>query len=57
LRYEAVVSAGSFRSRWFLRRYLEVAPGGRAHCPIDQDASLDSFEQIAEQYRVFRIER
>ena len=38
-----------------LRRYLEVAPGGRAHFPIDQRASLDSFEQIAEQYPVFQI--
>ena len=38
-----------------LRRYLEVAPGGRAHLPIDQDAPLEQFEQIAEQYPVFRI--
>jgi deazaflavin-dependent oxidoreductase (nitroreductase family) len=38
-----------------LRRYLEVAPGGRAHFPIDQDAPLEQFEQIAEQYPVFRI--
>lgn len=38
-----------------LRRYLEVAPGGRAHFPIDQGAPLEQFEQIAEQYPVFRI--
>ena len=38
-----------------LRRYLEVAPGGRAHLPIARDAPLDQFEQIAEQYPVFRI--
>ena len=38
-----------------LRRYLEVAPGGRAHFPIDQDAPLEQFEQIAGQYPVFRI--
>jgi deazaflavin-dependent oxidoreductase (nitroreductase family) len=38
-----------------LRRYLEVAPGGRAHFPIDQDAPLEQFAQIAEQYPVFRI--
>jgi deazaflavin-dependent oxidoreductase (nitroreductase family) len=38
-----------------LRRYLEVAPGGRAHFPIDQGAPLEQFEQISEQYPVFRI--
>jgi F420H(2)-dependent quinone reductase len=38
-----------------LRRYLEVAPGGRAHFPIDQRAPLEQFEQIAERYPVFRI--
>ena len=38
-----------------LRRYLEVAPGARAHFPIDQGAPLEQFEQIAEQYPVFRI--
>ena len=38
-----------------LQRYLEVAPGGRAHFPIDEGASLEQFEQLAEQYPVFRI--
>jgi hypothetical protein len=38
-----------------LRRYLEVAPGGRAHFAIDQGASVEEFEQIAGQYPVFRI--
>jgi deazaflavin-dependent oxidoreductase (nitroreductase family) len=38
-----------------LRRYLEVAPGARAHFPIDQSAPLEQFEQIAERYPVFRI--
>jgi deazaflavin-dependent oxidoreductase (nitroreductase family) len=38
-----------------LRRYLEVAPGGRAHFPIDQRAPLEQFEQIAGQYPVFQI--
>jgi len=38
-----------------LQRYLEVAPGGRAHFPIDQGAPLEQFERIAEQYPVFRI--
>ena len=38
-----------------LQRYLEVAPGGRAHFPIDQGAPLEQFERIAEQYPVFRL--
>jgi hypothetical protein len=38
-----------------LRRYLEVAPGGRAHFPIDQGAPLERFEQIADHYPVLRI--
>jgi F420H(2)-dependent quinone reductase len=39
-----------------LRRYLEVAPGGRPHIPVDRGAPLDAFERVAEQYPVFRIE-
>ena len=38
-----------------LRRYLEVAPGARAHFPIDRRASLREFEAIAARYPVFRI--
>jgi len=38
-----------------LRRHLEAAPGGRAHFPIDQGAPLEQFEQVAEEYPVFRI--
>ena len=38
-----------------LRRYLEAAPGARAHFPVDRHAPLEQFEQIAEQYPVFRI--
>ena len=38
-----------------LRRYLEVAPGARAHLPIDRRAPLEQFEQIVDQYPVFRI--
>ncbi len=38
-----------------LRRYLELAPGARAHIPIDRHAPLDEFEQIAPQVPVFRI--
>ncbi len=38
-----------------LRRYLELAPGARAHLPVDQRASLAEFERIAPDYPVFRI--
>jgi len=38
-----------------LRRYLSVAPGARAHIPVDRHASLPEFEQIADRFPVFRI--
>ncbi len=38
-----------------LRRYLELAPGARAHFPVDRRDPLEKFEQIAAQYPVFRI--
>ena len=38
-----------------LRRYLNVAPGARAHFPVDRHAPLEQFELIAEEYPVFRI--
>lgn len=38
-----------------LRRYLEVAPGGRPHIPVDRRAPLADFEQVAARYPVFRI--
>lgn len=38
-----------------LRRYLARSPGGRTHIPVDPDAPLEEFEQIAGQYPVFRI--
>ncbi len=38
-----------------LRRYLEMAPGARAHIPVDRRASLSEFEEIASGYPVFRI--
>lgn len=38
-----------------LRRYLEVAPGGRPHIPVDRRAPLAEFEQVADRYPVFRI--
>jgi deazaflavin-dependent oxidoreductase (nitroreductase family) len=38
-----------------LRRYLRVAPGARAHLPVDRHAPLERFEAIAWRYPVFRI--
>jgi hypothetical protein len=38
-----------------LQRYLQVAPGARAHIPVDRRAPLADFERIAARYPVFRI--
>lgn len=38
-----------------LRRYLECAPGARAHIPVDRRAPSQQFERIAGEYPVFRI--
>lgn len=38
-----------------LRRYLECAPGARAHIPVDPTGPLEEFEQVARQVPVFRI--
>ena len=38
-----------------LRRYLQVAPGARAHLPVDRHAPLAEFERIADQFPVFQI--
>jgi hypothetical protein len=38
-----------------LRRYLQVAPGARAHIPVDRRAPLDAFGRIAADYPVYRI--
>lgn len=38
-----------------LRAYLQRAPGARAHLPVDKDAPLPAFEQIAGAYPVFRL--
>lgn len=40
-----------------LRRYVEVAPGGRAHIPVEPGEELAAFEQVAPRYPVFRIEQ
>lgn len=38
-----------------LRRYLALAPGARAHIPVNRHAPLEEFERIAARYPVFRI--
>jgi hypothetical protein len=38
-----------------LRRYLALAPGARAHIPVDRRAPLEEFDRIAAQIPVFRI--
>jgi len=40
-----------------LRRYLELAPGARAHIRVDQRASLSEFAGVGAEYAVFRIIR
>lgn len=38
-----------------LRRYLDCAPGARAHVPVDRHAPLEDFDRIAAQFPVFRV--
>lgn len=38
-----------------LKRYLQLAPGARAHLPVDWQAPLADFEAVAQQYPVFRV--
>jgi deazaflavin-dependent oxidoreductase (nitroreductase family) len=38
-----------------LRRYLELAPGARAHIAVDRSAPLEEFNAVAATYPVFRI--
>jgi hypothetical protein len=38
-----------------LRRYLQLAPGARAHMPVNTQSSLADFERIAARYPVFRV--
>ena len=38
-----------------LKRYLELAPGARAHLPVDRQAPLADFEAVAQRYPVFRV--
>ena len=43
------------RRALILRRYLELAPGARAHMPAGPDASLQELERIAPRYPVFHV--
>jgi hypothetical protein len=38
-----------------LKAYLERAPGARPHLPIQKDAPLSEFEQVAARFPVFRV--
>ena len=38
-----------------LRRYLQLAPGARAHIPVDPRAPEADFASVAQRYPVFRI--
>ncbi len=38
-----------------LKRYLALAPGARAHVPVDRHAPLSEFEPIADRYPVFHV--
>ena len=38
-----------------LRRYLQLAPGARAHIAVDSSASLEELESVATRHPIFRI--
>lgn len=38
-----------------LKRYLELAPGARAHVVVDRRAPLEEFVAVAARYPVFRV--
>lgn len=38
-----------------LRRYLALAPGARAHVPVDRREPVEAFAPIAARYPVFRV--
>ncbi|MGF1472295.1 MAG: hypothetical protein ACFB50_11215 [Rubrobacteraceae bacterium] len=38
-----------------LKAYLQRAPGARPHLPVDKDAPLTEFEEIAARFPVFRV--
>jgi hypothetical protein len=38
-----------------LKAYLKRAPGGRPHIPVDKDAPLEAFAEVAARHPVFRV--
>lgn len=38
-----------------LKRYVEAVPGGRPHIPVDRGAPVESFEEHADAFPVFRV--
>lgn len=38
-----------------IKAYLQIAPGARGHIPVDKDAPLAGFEEIAPQIPVFKV--
>jgi F420H(2)-dependent quinone reductase len=38
-----------------IKRYLNKAPGGRPHIPVNRRAPLTEFEAISSRYPVFRV--
>lgn len=38
-----------------LRRYFDVAPGGRPHIPVQRGADLAEFAAVADRYPVFEV--
>ena len=38
-----------------LKAYLHAAPGARPHVPVDKDAPLAEFQEIAAEYPVFHV--
>lgn len=38
-----------------IKRYLNKAPGGRPHIPVDRHAPLAEFQAIASRYPVFQV--
>ena len=39
-----------------LKAFLQHAPGARPHIPVDKDAPLSEFENIASRYPVFKVD-
>lgn len=38
-----------------IKRYCQIAPGGRVHIPVDPDAPLEEFQAVAARYPAFRV--